>query len=79
MRKTFNKSLLERRTFDREETRDAESPLLLRTTETGERSFSVRTRLHGKQIRLTYPKTVCTENLSDARAWARSMVDTCAR
>ena len=62
----------------RTEVRDTESPLVFRVTSTGARSLSVRTRIRGKQIRLTYPRTVAAENLNDARTWVREVLDKCA-
>ena len=59
------------------EVRDADSPLMFRLTSDGARSLSVRTRLHGRQVRFTYPKAAVIDNLSDARRWAHSVVDSC--
>lgn len=79
MRKTLTKTVLEMRApaKDRIEIRDGESPLLFRVTADGNRSLSVRTRIKGEQIRLTYPKAAVIENVSDARVWARQTVDDC--
>ena len=64
------------------EIRDSESPLTLRITKDGGRSFCVRTYLNGAAVRVGYPRTVvgsppgvAGEILADARRWAREMVD----
>jgi integrase len=79
MRKTLTKTVLEMRApaADRIEIRDSESPLLFRVTANGERSLSVRTRINGEQVRLTYRGAATIKNLSEARTWARQTVDAC--
>jgi hypothetical protein len=54
------------------ERRDDLSPLWLRVTATGDRSFSVRVRIkgQGQPVRLTYPERAHVCNLSVAREWA---------
>jgi Arm DNA-binding domain len=66
----------------RVEIRDSESPLVFRITDNGSRSFCVRTylgedRATAKPIRITYDGGTDVENLSDARQWARRVVDQC--
>jgi integrase len=59
------------------EVRDADSPLVFRLTSDGARSMSVRTRLHGRQVRFTYPRAAVIHNLGDARRWAHKVIDSC--
>jgi len=61
------------------EIRDSESPLVFRITDNGGRSFCVRTYLGEEQspIRITYDGAADVENLSEARQWARRIVDQC--
>ena len=79
MRKRLTKLTLEQRLpkAGRLEVRDFESPLVYRLTSSGTRSFSVRTRLNGQQLRFTYPAVARVENLEDARGWAHRIVDKC--
>ena len=79
MRKKLTKSALERKppASGRIEIRDTDSPLALRISSDGRRSLAVRTRLHGRQIRFTYPRAATIENLTDARTWAHATVDAC--
>ena len=57
---------------DRVEVRDTDSPLILRITAQGTRSFIVRARVKGKKqpIRLTYKTPAHISVLEEARAWA---------
>lgn len=64
-------------TTGRIDIRDSESPLVFRLTSNGIRTLTVRTRLRGRQVRLTYPHAARTENLEDARKWANSILDRC--
>ena len=79
MRKKLTKATLEMKApaTGRIEIRDTDSPLALRISSDGSRSLAVRTRLHGKQVRFTYPKGATIENLTNARTWAHSMIDAC--
>lgn len=54
------------------ERRDDISPLWLRITSTGDRSFAVRVRIKGQKqpLRLTYPERAHISNLTAAREWA---------
>src|SRR4051812_31676579 len=54
------------------ERRDDISPLWLRITASGDRSFAVRVRIKGRQqpLRLTYPERAHISNLAAAREWA---------
>lgn len=61
----------------RVEIRDSDSPLVFRVTSAGARSLTIRTRLHGNQIRLTYSRAAIVENLGDARNWAHDVRDKC--
>ncbi len=63
----------------RAERRDDISPLWLRVTSTGDRSFAVRVRVKGQSqpIRLTYPKRAHISNLSHAREWALQIDERC--
>jgi hypothetical protein len=61
----------------RVEIRDSESPLRFRITAEGGRSFTLRTRIDGEQVRFTYRKLATIDNLADARHWAREIVDNC--
>ena len=56
----------------RVERRDDLSPLWLRITATGDRSFAVRVRIkgHAQPVRITYPARAHISNLTDAREWA---------
>lgn len=63
----------------RVEVRDTDSPLVFRVTATGARSLTVRTRLRGEQIRLTYSRPVLAENLGDARTWASEVIEKCRK
>jgi len=56
----------------RVERRDDLSPLWLRITATGDRSFAVRVRIKGQEqpVRVTYPERAHVSNLGAARAWA---------
>lgn len=77
MGKKLTKMVLEQRapTSGRVEVRDSDSPLVFRLTSQNNRSLCVRTRIDGRQVRLTYPKAAHIENLSEARSWARQAVD----
>ncbi|HTV29271.1 MAG TPA: integrase arm-type DNA-binding domain-containing protein [Xanthobacteraceae bacterium] len=57
---------------DRIERRDDLSPLWLRVTPSGDRSFAVRVRIGGKgdPVRLTFPEPAHVSNLTAAREWA---------
>lgn len=61
------------------EVRDSISPLILRITAHGNRSFTVRARIRGgvQPVRLTYPKPAHISVLEDARAWAVAAVGEC--
>jgi len=61
--------------------RDSISPLLLRNSATGARSFIVRTRIKGQPqpIRLTYPAPAHISVLEKARAWSVAAVSDCMR
>src|SRR5438874_1914476 len=61
------------------ERRDDISPLWLRITASGDRSFAVRVRIMGKPqpVRLTYPERAHESNLSAAREWAVKMDGLC--
>jgi integrase len=54
------------------ERRDDLSPLRLRITPTGDRSFAVRVRIKGQHqpVRITYPERAHISNLAVAREWA---------
>ncbi len=54
------------------ERRDDLSPLWLRVTATGDRSFAVRVRIkgHAQPVRITYAERAHISNLSAAREWA---------
>jgi integrase len=78
-RTRFTPALLEMRPpkSGRIERRDDQSPLWLRITAAGDRSFSVRVRI-GRQlqpVRLTFDKPAHVDTLTDARAWARKVYD----
>ncbi len=55
------------------EIRDTESPLVLRVQD-GRSSLTVRTRLHGRSIRVTWPQGALIDNIHDARQWAQRVV-----
>lgn len=78
MRKRLTKMTLESKppTTGRIEVRDTDSSLVFRLTAKGGRSFSVRTRLWGKQIRVNYPGAATIDELAAARTWA---IDTVAK
>ncbi len=65
----------------RVEVRDLDSPLILRITATGGRSFCVRSYLgpgsKQRPVRLTYQLSATHKNLAAARLWAFHMVDLC--
>ena len=61
----------------RVEVRDTDSPLVFRLTSKDARSLSIRTRLRGQQIRLTYPGSATIDNLDDARRWAHEVAAQC--
>jgi integrase len=63
----------------RVEVRDTLSPLILRITKCGTRSFIVRARVKGETqpIRLTYETPAHSEVLPQARAWAVETVGQC--
>ncbi|HEY1613812.1 MAG TPA: integrase arm-type DNA-binding domain-containing protein, partial [Rhizomicrobium sp.] len=54
------------------ERRDDLSPLWLRITASGDRSFAVRARIKGnaQPVRITYPQRAHISNLATAREWA---------
>jgi hypothetical protein len=54
------------------EKRDDISPLWLRVTAFGDRTFAVRVRIKGQKqpVRLTYPERAAISNLTAAREWA---------
>lgn len=54
------------------ERRDDLSPLWLRITQTGDRTFAVRARIKGQDqpIRVTFPERAHVSNLEAARTWA---------
>src|SRR5215469_13589826 len=72
----FTPAVLERRppASGRIEQRDALSPLWLRITATGDRSFAVRARIKSEgtpdPVRITYPERAHISNLAAAREWA---------
>ena len=81
-RKTITKLMLERnppKGVPYEEQRDANSPLILRVSSSGAKSFWVRTRVSGKgqPLRILYPGPATVESLSDARVWAARTVQEC--
>jgi integrase len=81
-RKTITKLMLERnppKGVPYEEQRDANSPLILRVSSSGAKSFWVRTRIAGKgqPLRVLYPGPATIESLSDARVWAARTVQEC--
>lgn len=61
------------------ERRDDLSPLWLRVTATGDRSFTVRVRIkgHAQPVRITYAERAHISNLSAAREWAVKMDGLC--
>lgn len=63
------------------EVRDNQSPLILRITAQGNRSFIVRTRVkgEGQPIRLTYEAPAHISVLDKARTWAVEAVSQCRR
>ncbi len=79
MRKRLTKMTLEQKppAGDRVEVRDTDSPLVFRLTSKDARSLSIRTRLRGQQIRLTYPGSATIDNLNDARRWAHEVAAQC--
>jgi integrase len=79
MRKRLTKMTLEQKApaGGRVEVRDTDSPLVFRLTSKDARSLSIRTRLRGQQIRLTYPGSATIDNLDDARRWAHDVAAQC--
>lgn len=79
MRKRLTKMTLEQKApaRGRVEVRDTDSPLVFRLTAKDARSLSVRTRLRGQQVRLTYPGSATIDNLDDARRWAHEVAAQC--
>lgn len=79
MRKRFTRMTLEQKApaQGRIEVRDTDSPLVFRLTSNNARSLSVRTRMRGEQVRLTYPGAVTIDNLDDARRWALEALSKC--
>ena len=63
------------------EIRDSISPLILRITAQGNRSFNVRARIKGRPqpVRLTYHSPAHISVLEEARAWAVGAVGECRR
>lgn len=63
------------------EIRDSISPLILRITAHGNRSFNVRARIKGRPqpVRLTYHAPAHASVLEEARAWAVTAVSECRR
>lgn len=63
------------------ERRDDLSPLWLRITSRGDRSFAVRVRIKGEiqPIRITYPARAHITNLGPAREWALKTDEECRR
>lgn len=82
-RKLLTPPVLEQRPpkSGRVEIRDSLSPLILRLTAQGNRSFVVRTRIKGQPqpIRLTYPYPAHISVLEEARTWAVEAVGKCRR
>lgn len=82
-RKLLTPPVLEQRPpkAGRVEIRDSLSPLILRVTAQGNRTFVVRARIKGQQqpIRLTYPSPAHISSLEEARAWAVDTVGKCRR
>ena len=81
-RKTITKLTLERnppKGVAYEEQRDANSPLILRVSSSGAKSFWVRTRVAGKghPLRIPYPGPASIESLPEARVWAAKTVQDC--
>jgi integrase len=70
----FTPAVLEMRPpkIGRMERRDDLSPLWLRVTGNGDRSFAVRVRIkgHAQPVRLTFPERAHISNLAAAREWA---------
>ncbi len=82
LRKTITKLTLEGnppKDAPYKEQRDANSPLILRTSSSGAKSFWVRTRVAGKgdPLRILYPGPVSIESLGEARVWASRTVKEC--
>jgi len=79
MRKRLTKMTLEQKApaVGRVEVRDTDSYLVFRLTSKDARSLSIRTRLRGNQIRLTYPGSATIDNLDDARRWAHEVAAQC--
>jgi len=79
--KPLTKMVLEQRppASGRIEIRDATSLLLFRLTAKGHRSFSLRTRVSGEQVRLLYPEPATIANLAAARVWAIEQVAACQK
>jgi hypothetical protein len=77
----FTPAILEAKTPQngRVERRDDLSPLWLRVTASGDRSFAVRVRIKGQPqpIRLTYPERAHISNLGAAREWAIKLDGAC--
>ncbi|MGE5534230.1 MAG: integrase arm-type DNA-binding domain-containing protein, partial [Acidobacteriota bacterium] len=65
----------------RVEIRDSLSPLILRITHNGRRSFIVRVRIKGNRqpVRLTFDSPAHLSVLEAARAWAVNTVSMCRR
>lgn len=61
------------------EQRDANSPLILRISSSGAKSYWVRTRIAGKgdPLRILYPGPATIESLAEARVWAAKTVREC--
>lgn len=82
-RKLLTPPVLEQRPpkAGRLEIRDSLSPLILRVTSLGNRTFIVRARVKGQKqpIRLTYETPAHISVLEDARAWAVETVGKCRR
>ncbi len=79
--KQLTKMVLEQRppASGRIEVRDTTSLLLFRLTAKGHRSFSIRTRVNGEQVRLLYPEPASIANLAAARVWAIEQVAACQK
>lgn len=80
-RKTITETVINQRApkAGRIEERDSLSPLILRITKCGTRSFVVRARVKGspQPIRLTYDTPAHISVLHNARAWAVDVVGQC--
>lgn len=77
----FTPAVLEMRApkSGRIERRDDISPLWLRITATGDRSFAIRVRIKGQSqpVRVTYPARAHISNLAAAREWAVKTDEQC--